>query len=251
MKSMYKKVLTLLVAVLLTCVLSGCCIIHDWADATCVAPITCTKCGKTKGEALGHTATDATCVDPSVCSVCRDELAPPLGHTPDKEPTCTTSSKCTVCNEIVAESLGHSWTEPSETMPQTCTTCNMMVPMQPPENGEFIINNNKNRGSRLTIDARNASNPYYIKLKDKNDKDIISFYVDAGAYTSVKVPTGQYYVYFATGTHWYGPELLFGEDTQCSYDENLCNFSQYEYTYTPKVTYGGNVDSKNINMEDF
>ena len=28
---------------------------HQWADATCIAPKTCTECGKTEGVALGHT----------------------------------------------------------------------------------------------------------------------------------------------------------------------------------------------------
>ncbi len=34
---------------------------HSWADATCDAPITCKKCGKTKGEALSHEWIAATC----------------------------------------------------------------------------------------------------------------------------------------------------------------------------------------------
>ena len=32
---------------------------HDWADATCTAPSTCTVCGATTGDALGHTAGEA------------------------------------------------------------------------------------------------------------------------------------------------------------------------------------------------
>jgi len=37
---------------------------HEWSDATCTAPKTCSKCGETEGEALGHTYVDGTC---SVC----------------------------------------------------------------------------------------------------------------------------------------------------------------------------------------
>lgn len=34
--------------------LSGCACKHEWAEATCTEPKTCTKCGETEGEALGH-----------------------------------------------------------------------------------------------------------------------------------------------------------------------------------------------------
>lgn len=36
---------------------------HEWQDATCTAPKTCTKCGATEGDVLGHTepAADGTC----------------------------------------------------------------------------------------------------------------------------------------------------------------------------------------------
>ncbi|MCM1267477.1 MAG: hypothetical protein NC302_06190 [Bacteroidales bacterium] len=43
---------------------------HEWADATCTAPKTCSKCGATEGEALGHTWVDATFAAPKTCSVC-------------------------------------------------------------------------------------------------------------------------------------------------------------------------------------
>ena len=50
--------------------LAGCGCQHQWEEATCTTPKTCTQCGETEGEALGHTWTDATCTDPSTCTRC-------------------------------------------------------------------------------------------------------------------------------------------------------------------------------------
>lgn len=35
--------------------LAGCGCQHQWEEATCTTPKTCTQCGETEGEALGHT----------------------------------------------------------------------------------------------------------------------------------------------------------------------------------------------------
>ena len=43
---------------------------HQWDDATCTAPKTCSICGATEGEANGHSWTDATCIAPKTCSAC-------------------------------------------------------------------------------------------------------------------------------------------------------------------------------------
>ena len=37
-------------------------IAHEWTDATCGTPKTCTKCDLTEGEALGHSWQEADCV---------------------------------------------------------------------------------------------------------------------------------------------------------------------------------------------
>ena len=49
-----KKSLVTMVSVLILLALTGCCFSHDWELATCTSPMTCRKCGKTDGEAMGH-----------------------------------------------------------------------------------------------------------------------------------------------------------------------------------------------------
>ena len=110
---------------------------HDWAEATCIAPKTCSVCGVTEGEALGHNPIEVfgqapTCTEPGqtnfvYCDVCNENLSeakeiPALGHTEEtvagKAPTCTDAGltdgkKCSVCGVTTVEqtaidALGHT-----------------------------------------------------------------------------------------------------------------------------------------------
>lgn len=46
----------LVICICLLCLgVSGCCTQHEWEDATCTTPKTCSKCRATDGEPLGHT----------------------------------------------------------------------------------------------------------------------------------------------------------------------------------------------------
>ena len=85
-----------LLMVILSCVLAGCACEHEWADATCLTPKTCTLCQETEGEALGHTWEDATCAAPKTC---------------------------TACGETEGETLPHAWMEANYQDPKTCSEC--------------------------------------------------------------------------------------------------------------------------------
>ena len=68
------------IGMVLLALLTSCGCKHEWKAATCTEPQTCTKCGKTQGNALGHkygeekTLKEPTCTEPgvkeSVCTVC-------------------------------------------------------------------------------------------------------------------------------------------------------------------------------------
>ncbi len=69
---------------------------HEWVAADCDTPKTCSKCEKTKGEALGHSWVAADCDTPKTCSV---------------------------CGETEGEALGHSWKDATTEAPKTCENC--------------------------------------------------------------------------------------------------------------------------------
>ena len=127
--------------------------IHNWIEATCTKPITCTLCGETRGFPAGHrfnlgycdfcSATDptygtqpdnpdipeetvhthswsaATCFVPEYCTTCGVIGNAALGHT-------YTSGKCERCGTIQSQSASthvHNWKSPTCLEPMTCTTC--------------------------------------------------------------------------------------------------------------------------------
>ena len=113
---------TALVFSTLLIVLTGCGHEHQWTEATCTEPRTCSECGETEGEPLGHKWKKATCTEPKTCSVCGETEGESLGHK-WKEATCTEPKTCSVCGETEGEPLGHKWKEATCTEPKTCSVC--------------------------------------------------------------------------------------------------------------------------------
>ena len=123
---------------------------HIFTEATCTAPATCTECGATEGQALGHTevtdaAVEATCTEAGLtegkhCSVCNEvikaqETIPAKGHdyqTSVIAPTCTeagyTVFACACGESYIGDKVnatGHSY-ESVVTAP-TCTVAGSTV----------------------------------------------------------------------------------------------------------------------------
>lgn len=117
-----KRMLALLLCMALLASLTACGCEHQWADANCLEPQTCTLCGETEGEALGHSWTDATCDTPKTCSACAQTEGDALGHNWE-EATCDAPKTCSVCAATEGEALGHTWQEATTEAPKTCLVC--------------------------------------------------------------------------------------------------------------------------------
>lgn len=101
---MRKRIYTVLLMLSLIMIMSGCCISHDWQEATCTEPRTCSKCGQTEGEALGHTWVEATCTEPKTCSVCGATEGEALGHMLT-EANYQEAAICEICGATEGEPL--------------------------------------------------------------------------------------------------------------------------------------------------
>ncbi len=53
---------------------------HNYTDATCTTPKTCTLCGQTSGSELGHTYSVASCTVPQTCNRCGATNGSAAGH---------------------------------------------------------------------------------------------------------------------------------------------------------------------------
>ena len=95
---------------------------HVYKEADCTHAKTCTTCGETEGEPLGHNWKEADCTHAKTCTRCNETEGEPLGHT-YKEADCTHAKTCTRCNETEGEPLGHTWKEATKKEPKTCSVC--------------------------------------------------------------------------------------------------------------------------------
>jgi len=110
-----KSLLCIIVVLGVVSVLSACCISHEWQEATCIEPKTCSKCGKTEGDALGHEWQNATCTEPKTCTRCGETEGAALGHKwSDWEVTSEATAVqdgvrtriCTICGSTENENFG-------------------------------------------------------------------------------------------------------------------------------------------------
>ena len=118
-----RKISTSLMIVILAFVLASCGCKHEWQDATCETPKTCTLCQETEGEPLGHSWQEATCDAPRTCSGCALTEGEALGHS-WVDATCETPKTCTRCALTEGEAPGHQWGDGSCMEELVCTVCN-------------------------------------------------------------------------------------------------------------------------------
>ncbi len=107
---------------------------HEWNQATCVLSKTCSLCGETEGEALGHTpnADDGDCTTAVNCSRCNEIVtAAKTAHTGGVA-TCKSKAHCSVCNKEYGELLAHTWNYDSATEEHDkhCTVCGYVAEEQ-------------------------------------------------------------------------------------------------------------------------
>lgn len=122
---MKQKISGMILLTICVMLLSGCGCQHEWTDADCVTPRTCTLCQETEGEALGHSWQEAICEAPKICTACGVTEGEALGHA-WQEATCNTPKTCTVCDKTEGEPA-HTWTDWSfdgeNAMARSCGGC--------------------------------------------------------------------------------------------------------------------------------
>ena len=122
----HKKFLHVIGTFTICFMLTGCCMSHEWKEATCTEPKTCAKCGETEGEALGHTWIYATCSEPKTCSVCGETEGETLEHT-WVDSTCSEAKHCSVFGDTEGEPLEHTLTEANFQQGAMCEVCGETV----------------------------------------------------------------------------------------------------------------------------
>ena len=105
-----KKRILLIFAFAMAVLLCGCCLSHEWVEASCTAPKTCSRCEKTEGELLEHQWQEATCSEAKNCTLCGLTEGEKLEHTYGEEEvrnpdyvaaTATFVKTCTECEKTI------------------------------------------------------------------------------------------------------------------------------------------------------
>lgn len=117
-----KNICCIILLGVLSISLTACACKHEWINATCSAPVTCTKCGETAGDPLAHVWADPNCVEPKTCVTCSATEGEALGHE-WQNATCVSPAICKNCEVTDGEALGHNWTDATCTNPKTCSVC--------------------------------------------------------------------------------------------------------------------------------
>ena len=98
---------------------------------------------------------------------------------------------------------------------------------------------------------------YLIKLQDSKDASkYLTIFIHGGEIIILKVPLGSYILKYAYGKKWYGYKHYFGKETLYSkanetFDFKLINNQASGYTITLYTVAGGNLQTHNINPEEF
>ena len=117
-----KRITAFAIVTALLFLLCACGHVHSWTEADCTSPRTCSSCGQTQGEALGHRWQEATCTAPKTCLRCGVTESAPLGHDWTKA-TCAAPKTCLRCGETEGEPLPHTPTEADYQHPSVCSVC--------------------------------------------------------------------------------------------------------------------------------
>ena len=109
----------LLVVAMVMAMFAGCCLRHEWVEASCETPKTCASCGETEGEALGHDWAEATCETPKTCASCGKTEGEALGHEifwSTKDRKTAMEGECSTCGQTFAEELDWAKVGPCEVL---------------------------------------------------------------------------------------------------------------------------------------
>lgn len=215
------------------CMLTGCHMSHEWQEATCTTPKTCSVGGETEGEALGHIWVEATCAEPKHCSVCGETEGDALAHA-WVDATCAEPRRCSICGETEGNALEHNLTEANYQQPATCKVCGEVV-------GEPLQADYEKFGIECNAEL-DTTYPFVIPCYDTNEIT-----------TTGKITFSDYEIFESDDTH----EALEGYEwraittTIIFDDDNANNYGFSSFALISDDYYTSDTNAINYNGTDY
>ena len=114
--------------------------VHDWMEATCLAPMTCSICGVTEGDLGEHRYSNSTCTELATCEFCGKTTGDYADHYGNAG-TCTQRQICLACGAEFGD-YQHMWIDANCIHPRMCWLCKITegeMTGHKMQNGECII----------------------------------------------------------------------------------------------------------------
>lgn len=126
-----------------------------------------------------------------------------------------------------------------------------------PVNGRVLQHFNEEGVAPFTVTTPSGSHYYYFILRSVSDPTVkMRFFLFSNSSGDYTVPLGEYELYYACGTTWYGVHNLFGPDTlyyRCdtifSFEQNADGYAGWTVELEPISN--GNLDTDLVDAEDF
>ncbi len=138
---MKRWIIPLVIAAACMILLAGCECKHQWCEADCNRPRTCTECGLTEGDTL-HQWLEPDCENPRKCALCERLDGEPLGHD-FMEATCLKPKECKICGQYEGDFAEHQMTQVTCTDPGHCTVCG--------ERGKYVNDHQYSEATCITL----------------------------------------------------------------------------------------------------
>lgn len=94
---------------------------HEWMEATCIAPMTCSICGVTEGDLGEHRYSNSTCTELATCEFCGKTTGDYADHFGNAG-TCTQRQICLACGAEFGD-YQHMWIDANCIHPRMCWLC--------------------------------------------------------------------------------------------------------------------------------
>lgn len=117
-----------------------------------------------------------------------------------------------------------------------------------PKNG--LISGGKS-GTQVTVRLTKTSDPTYVQIRaDGTDALTATLFVLPGKSVNLKLPKGNYRLYYCSGSYWYGEDTLFGDQGTYSKSEPT-QIKDKNYKHTLTIGQSGDVSTYGSDPSEF
>ncbi|MCR5567508.1 MAG: hypothetical protein K6F61_11705 [Clostridiales bacterium] len=116
--------------------------------------------------------------------------------------------------------------------------------------GSKLLSGGKS-GQPLTVKLPAGGKPTYIQVRNEDSRAVVAtLFIHPGKSVSLKVPVGEYYLVYCSGTVWHGEKYFFNEPDAISVSESFEMKHNHTMSITLELVSDGNMGVHSGSMDD-